>query len=79
MWLVSKGLINAQYELRYKRWKISVSTIALHSINRVFLSFIKRILSGHLFTSVAVCLSLRRIYCEFGENRNIHKEIFNDK
>ena len=36
------------------------------------LNFIKRILSGHLSISVAVRLSLRHIYCEFGENRHIH-------
>ena len=38
----------------------------------VFFNFIKRILSGHLSISVAVGLSLRHIYCEFGENRQIH-------
>ena len=40
--------------------------------HRMFLNFIKRILSGHLSISVAVRLSLRHIYCEFGENWHIH-------
>ena len=38
-----------------------------------FFNFIKRILSGHLSITVAVCLSLRHIYCEFSENR--HKRL----
>ena len=37
-----------------------------------FIYFIKRMLSGRLSISVAVRLSLRHIYSEFGENRRIH-------
>ena len=37
----------------------------------VFFKLMKRILSGHLVNSVPVCLSLRHIYYNIGENRPI--------
>ena len=41
--------------------------------HRYFFKFYQEdVLSGHLSISVAVHLSLRHIYCEFGENRHIH-------